>query len=89
MYAIRSYYVLDIYMDKMPNLAPGIDRDKLAAAAEGYVGWDIESLCKRATINAIKVDAEVVTQAHFEQALREVRQFLTPDMTAKYSYNFV
>jgi len=82
--AVDRRGMLDIYMDRMPNLAPGIDRDKLAAAAEGYVGWDIESLCKRATINAIKEDAETVTQAHFEQALKEVRQFLTPDMTAKY-----
>lgn len=76
--------MLDIYMDKMPNLAPGIDRRALAEQAEGYVGWDIESLCKRATVNAIKEDAEIVTQAHFAKALREVRQFLTPDMTAKY-----
>ncbi len=49
--------MLDIYMDKMPNLAAEIDRDELARLAEGYVGWDIESLCKRATVNAIKTDA--------------------------------
>lgn len=76
--------ILDIYLRRMPNLAPDIDRLSLAQAAEGYVGWDIESLCKRATVNAIKEDATVVTQAHFERALREIRQFLTPDMTAKY-----
>ena len=76
--------MLDIYMDQMPNLEAGIDRDVLAEKAEGYVGWDIESLCKRATVNAIKEDADIVTQQHFEKALKEVRQFLTPDMTAKY-----
>ncbi|MBW6512617.1 MAG: ATP-binding protein [Desulfuromonadaceae bacterium] len=76
--------MLNIYMDKMPNLAAGIDRKQLAEKAEGYVGWDIESLCKRATVNAIKSDSAVVTAAHFDRALREVRQFLTPDMTAKY-----
>ncbi|WP_305045891.1 AAA family ATPase [Geoalkalibacter sp.] len=76
--------ILDIYLQRMPNLAPDIDRRYLAQAAEGYVGWDIESLCKRATVNAIKEDATQVTQAHFERALREIRQFLTPDMTAKY-----
>ncbi|WP_305043521.1 AAA family ATPase, partial [Geoalkalibacter sp.] len=62
--------ILDIYLKHMPNLAPDIDRQYLAQAAEGYVGWDIESLCKRATVNAIKEDATVVTQAHFERALR-------------------
>ena len=76
--------MLDIYMNRMPNLAAGIDRRRLADAAEGYVGWDIESLCKRATINAIKADAAMVSEAHFRQALKEVRQFLTPDMTARY-----
>ena len=76
--------MLDIYMDRMPNLAPGIDRDELARLAEGYVGWDIESLCKRATVNAIKGDSPVVAAGHFHRALKEVRQFLTPDMVAKY-----
>lgn len=82
--AIDRRGMLDIYMDQMPNLEPGIDRGLLAENSEGYVGWDIESLCKRATVNAIKEDAEIVTQQHFEKALKEVRQFLTPDMTEKY-----
>jgi transitional endoplasmic reticulum ATPase len=76
--------MLNIYMDQMPNLAEGIDRKALAEAAEGYVGWDIESLCKRATVNAIKSDETIVTDAHFQKALKEVRQFLTPDMVQKY-----
>ena len=82
--AVDRRGMLDIYMDRMPNLAPGIDRDELARLAEGYVGWDIESLCKRATVNAIKADAAQVTRDHFLQALKEVRHFLTPDMVAKY-----
>ncbi len=76
--------MLDIYMDQMPNLVEGIDRDELANLSEGYVGWDIESLCKRATVNAIKDDSEVVTTGHFMKSLKEVRQFLTPDMVEKY-----
>ncbi|MDO3379026.1 AAA family ATPase [Geoalkalibacter halelectricus] len=76
--------MLEIYLRAMPNLAADIDPRSLAEAAEGYVGWDIESLCKRATVNAIKEDATTVTRAHFEKALKEIRQFLTPDMTAKY-----
>ena len=82
--AVDRRGMLDIYMDKMPNLAADIDRDQLAQQSEGYVGWDIESLCKRATVNAIKEDAPQVTMAHFLRALKEVRCFLTPDMTAKY-----
>ena len=82
--AVDRRGMLDIYMDKMPNLEPGIDRQELAEASEGYVGWDIESLTKRATVNAIKEDQTVVTMAHFRKALKEVRPFLTADMTAKY-----
>ncbi|MBE0504060.1 MAG: ATP-binding protein [Desulfuromonadales bacterium] len=82
--AVDRRGMLDIYLNQMPNLASDIDRDWLAEASEGYVGWDIESLCKRATINAIKTDAPLVTMEHFRRALKEVRQFLTPDMTAKY-----
>ena len=82
--AVDRRGMLDIYMDQMPNLEAGIDRDLLAENSEGYVGWDIESLCKRATVNAIKADSDIVTQQHFEKALKEVRRFLTPDMTEKY-----
>ena len=82
--AVDRRGMLDIYMDQMPNLEPDIDRDELAEKSVGYVGWDIESLCKRATVNAIKTDSLVVTAEHFRKALTEVRQFLTPDMTAKY-----
>jgi len=82
--AIDRRGMLDIYLDKMPNLSADIDREELASGSEGYVGWDIESLCKRATINAIKTDSDLVTMEHFRRSLKEVRQFLTPDMTAKY-----
>ena len=82
--AVDRRGMLDIYMDQMPNLAEGIDRDELARLSEGYVGWDIESLCKRATVNAIKNDSDIVTAEHFMKAFKEVRQFLTPDMVEKY-----
>lgn len=82
--AVDRRGMLEIYMDRMPNLAPDIDRDRLAEQSEGYVGWDIESLCKRATVNAIKEDASTINARHFEKALGEVRRFLTPDMTEKY-----
>ena len=76
--------MLDIYLDMMPNLAGDVDRAELADLTEGYVGWDAESLCKRATVNAIKADAPQVTMAHFLKSLKEVRYWLTPDMTRVY-----
>ncbi len=76
--------ILDIYLDRMPRLDPGLDRDDLARRTEGFVGWDIESLCKRATLQALKGDRDVVTPADFDAALGQITPWLTPDMTAKY-----
>jgi transitional endoplasmic reticulum ATPase len=76
--------ILDIYMDRMPSLDPAVDRDELARRTEGYVGWDIESLCKRATLEALKADRDQVTREDFEAALGQITPWLTPDMTAKY-----
>ncbi len=77
--------MLDIYLGRMPNLDADVDREVLAQKSEGYVGWDVESLCKRASVNAIKAGETRVRMAHFEKALTEVRYWLTPDMTAKYN----
>ncbi|MBE0616988.1 MAG: AAA family ATPase [Proteobacteria bacterium] len=76
--------ILDIYLGRMPSLDPDVDRDDLARRTEGYVGWDIESLCKRATLEALKADREMVTRQDFEAALGQITPWLTPDMTAKY-----
>jgi transitional endoplasmic reticulum ATPase len=61
-----------------------VDPDALANRALGFVGWDIESLCKRATLEALKAGREVVTAPDFEVALRQVTPWLTPDMEEKY-----
>lgn len=76
--------ILDIYMDRMPSLDPAVDRDELARRTEGYVGWDIESLCKRAALEALKADRDRVGREDFEAALGQITPWLTPDMTAKY-----
>ncbi len=76
--------MLDIYLAKIPHLAPDVDPDELAQRTEGYVGWDVESLCKRATLEAIKADRDSVGRADFEAALVQITPWLTPDMTATY-----
>lgn len=76
--------MLDIYLAKIPRLGPDVDPDQLARDSEGFVGWDAESLCKRATLEALKADRDTVTGADFAAALTQVTPWLTPDMTAKY-----
>jgi transitional endoplasmic reticulum ATPase len=61
-------------------LGPNVDLDDLAARTEGYVGADIESVCREAAAAAVRsfvdtggeVGDIVVTAEHFEAALVDV-----------------
>jgi transitional endoplasmic reticulum ATPase len=66
-------------------LAPDIDLDKLAAQTDGFVGSDIEAVCRRASMGAISEfldtgdatrDASglVIEQRHFAEAIESVRR---------------
>jgi transitional endoplasmic reticulum ATPase len=76
-------------------LAPGIDLDQLAAGTEGFVGSDIEAICRRAAMGAISefLDAGdatrdasglVIEQRHFTEAIESVRRLheAKPDETS-------
>jgi transitional endoplasmic reticulum ATPase len=76
--------MLDIYLPRIPNLDGAVDPDDLARRTEGYVGWDVESLVKRATLEALKAGRDTVRQEDFETALGHITPWLTPDMVEKY-----
>ena len=76
--------MLDIYLARIPRLSPDVDPDDLARRTEGYVGWDIESLCKRAALEAAKAGRDEVGPGDFEAALGRITPWLTPDMTSRY-----
>ncbi len=76
--------MIDIYLGRIPRLGDDVDPDALARRAEGFVGWDAESLCKRAALEALKADRDTVTGRDFEAALAQITPWLTPDMTDKY-----
>jgi len=82
--AVDREGMLKIYMDRMPSLDRGISAAELSARTEGYVGWDAESLCKRAMLEALKADRELVTREDFEVALTKVEPWLTGDMIDGY-----
>lgn len=77
--------VLKIHTRKMP-LEPDVDLGQLVEATEGYVGSDLESLCREAAMVALRRDAEVsgVSRADFEEALRRVKPSVTPSMMERY-----
>jgi transitional endoplasmic reticulum ATPase len=79
-------------------LADDVALDDLADRTEGYVGADIEAVCREASMAASRefinsvdpddVDETVgnvrVTADHFEQALEEVQPSVTPDTRERY-----
>jgi len=76
--------MLRIYIERMPTLGGNIDIKKLAELTEGFVGWDVENLCKRAVLNAVERDSESVEMDDFVASVDQVVPWLTPDMTEKY-----
>ena len=58
----------------------------LAEKTEGYVGADIESVCREAAILALREDitSKEILPRHFDQALQKVRPSVTPDVERAY-----
>lgn len=66
--------ILKIHTKDMP-LGDDVDLEALADQLDGYVGADIESLCREAGIMALRddIDIDKVTKKHFEKALEKAR----------------
>ncbi len=79
------YQILKIYTRKMP-LAEDVDLAKLAAMTEGYSGADLEALCREAGLAALRrsPEAELVTWADFQEALKLVKPSINPQMLKEY-----
>lgn len=79
-------------------LADDVDLDELAETTEGYVGADIEAVCREASmaatrefINSVGPEEAVdsvgnvrVNRGHFEQALEEVNPSVTAETRERY-----
>jgi transitional endoplasmic reticulum ATPase len=56
------------------------ERDRLASTlaglTEGFVGSDLESICREAGMLALREDAVVITQRHFEEAQKKVHPMM-------------
>jgi transitional endoplasmic reticulum ATPase len=89
--------ILGVHTEAKP-LAESVDLDGLAMDMEGYVGADIEAVCREAAMNASRdlitsvesdqLDSSLgnvrLTQAHFRQALEDVKPSITEDTRQRY-----
>ncbi len=76
--------IFEVHTKNMP--LKGVDIKKLAEQTEGYVGADIEGVCREAAILALRenINAKEVTAKHFEKALKEVGPTITKDIEKAY-----
>ena len=77
--------ILKVHTAKMP-LGRDVDIKELAKLTKGYVGADIEALCREAAIVALREDkkSRAVSKNHFEEALRSVRSSVTEEVVKYY-----
>jgi len=77
--------ILRIQTEKMP-LAADVDIASLAEQTQRYTGADLEDVVRRAGLVALRQSLETreVTMAHFDEALKDSRATVTPEMEDEY-----
>jgi|Deesub1362A_J573_1020465.scaffolds.fasta_scaffold00040_41 transitional endoplasmic reticulum ATPase len=77
--------IFRIHTKGMP-LAEDVDLSELAEMTEGYVGADIEAVCREAVMLALRENMEVekIEMRHFLEGLKKIKPSLTDAMLAFY-----
>jgi len=77
--------ILSIHSREMP-LAEDVDIGDLVQRTEGFVGADIEALCREAGMNALRETPEAVEVSgrHFDKAMEEVRPSVDKEIVSHY-----
>jgi transitional endoplasmic reticulum ATPase len=78
-------HILKIHTREMP-LGDDVDLGSIAERSDGYTGADLEDIVRRAGLQALRDDlaTERVTMSYFEEALKETRASVTPEMDREY-----
>lgn len=74
-----------IYLQKMP-VAATVEAAVLAKQTDGYVGADIEAVCREAAMFALRenVESSEITMKHFESALKVISASVTKEIEDAY-----
>ncbi|MFB6159067.1 MAG: 26S protease regulatory subunit, partial [Candidatus Nanohalobium sp.] len=77
--------IFEVHTRDMP-VSDDVDLDELAKKTEGFVGSDIESVCREAGMNSLRndIESEEATMKDFEDAIDEVRPTATEDNLEQY-----
>jgi transitional endoplasmic reticulum ATPase len=82
---LGRYEILKIHTSKIPN-SDNVNLEELAELTEGYVGSDLDSLCREAVMLALREnsDADMVDMNHYLEALKKVRPSIEESMVSYY-----
>ncbi len=77
--------ILGIQTQRMP-LGSDVDLDQVAGRTERFTGADLEDVVRRAGLVALRrsINAQSVTMAEFDEALKESRASVTPEVERDY-----
>jgi transitional endoplasmic reticulum ATPase len=77
--------IFEIYVEGMP-VAKDVDIIQLADKTEGYVGADIEGVCREAAMIALRenMGSKEITLKHFEEALNVVKPSVDKEVEEAY-----
>lgn len=77
--------IFKIYLKRMP-LTPEVSPQELASLTQGYVGSDIEGVCREAAMVALREDlkSKEVNQEHFTKALEIVHASVDKEVEETY-----
>ncbi len=77
--------IFEVHTKKMP-LTEDVDVEKLVQETEGYVGADIEAVCREAAMLTLRddIEAKKVSMKYFEKALKKVRPSVNKEIEEAY-----
>ena len=80
---LGRYEILKIKTANMPK-GEDVNLEELAELTEGYVGSDLDSLCREAAMLALREEMEKVEMNHFRESLKKVRPSVEENMVSYY-----
>lgn len=80
---VGRHEILKIHTARIPN-GVDVDLEELAEMTAGYVGSDLDLLCREAAMLAMREESDKVEMRHYREALKKVRPSVEENMASYY-----